>query len=89
MDAIDMAAWSYIPEGYPGQIVYFLSEKRKRELGGEQAAVGNWYELASGGLDVFHVPGDHLDILKEPHVQIVAEHLWACLDEVRVSSEFM
>ena len=38
--------------------------------------------MASGGLDVFHVPGDHLDILKEPNVQIVAEHLSTCLDEV-------
>lgn len=81
-NAIEMAPWSYMPEVYPGRIIYFLSEKRKRDPGGAQAAVGDWYELAADGLNVFHIPGDHLGILREPHVQVVAEHLRACLDEV-------
>ncbi len=82
-NAIDMAPWSYVPEVYPGRIIYFLSETRREPPGGEQATIGNWYELAAGGLNVFHVPGDHLDILKEPHVRILAEHLRDCLDEAQ------
>ena len=85
-DALDMAPWSYVPEVYPGRITYFLSEKRERTLGGPEAAIGSWYELAAGGLDEFHVPGDHLGMLKEPHVRIVAEHLNACLDEAQMDA---
>jgi thioesterase domain-containing protein len=84
-NALDMAPWSYVPEVYPGRVIYFLSEERKMTSGGSEAAIGSWYELAAGGLDEFHVPGDHLGMLKEPHVQIVAEHLTACLDEAQMS----
>ena len=41
-----------------------------------------WDELTTAGLQVLPVPGNHFTILREPHVQIVAERLRACLDAV-------
>jgi thioesterase domain-containing protein/acyl carrier protein len=82
-NALEMARRSYIPKVYPGRIIYFLSGKREKAPGGVQAAIGDWYDLAADGLNVFHIPGDHLKILEEPHVRVVAEHLRTCLGEVQ------
>ncbi len=43
----------------------------------------SWGELASGGLEIYDVPGDHYSIFEEPHVQVLAEKLKACLDDVQ------
>ncbi|MBC8229645.1 amino acid adenylation domain-containing protein [bacterium] len=83
MDALNRASGSYVPQVYPGRITYFLAEKRQGFSGSPQTRIGAWYELAAGGLDVRVVPGDHLGMLKEPHVRVLAEQLRACLDEAR------
>ena len=85
-NALDKAPWSYKPREYPHRIIYFLSEKRRQLFGDPQAAVGSWCELAIGGVDIRVISGNHLDMLKEPHVQILAEQLKDCLDEVPVKS---
>ena len=41
--------------------------------------VEGWWALAGGGIDVHEIPGSPLDIVKEPHVQVLAEKLGACL----------
>ncbi|MFQ3632501.1 amino acid adenylation domain-containing protein [Roseiflexus sp.] len=38
-----------------------------------------WGHLASGGVDVFEVPGDHISMLHPPHVQVLARRLEACI----------
>ena len=85
-NALDKAPWSYVPQEYPHRIIYFLSEKLRQVSGDPLAAVGSWCELAIGGVDIRVIPGNHLDILKEPHVQILAEQLRDCLDDVPVKS---
>jgi thioesterase domain-containing protein len=39
-----------------------------------------WGELTRSGVEVLTVPGNHFTMLREPHVQIVAERLRRCLD---------
>jgi len=85
-NALDRAPWSYKPREYPHRIVYFLSEKRRKLFGDSLAAAGSWRELAIGGVDIRVIPGNHLDILKEPHVKILAEQLKDCLDGVQAKS---
>jgi thioesterase domain-containing protein len=34
-------------------------------------------------LEVYHVPGDHIGILKEPHVGVLATNLKACLERAQ------
>jgi aspartate racemase len=43
-----------------------------------------WQKIAAGGLEVHDIPGDHIGILKEPHVRVLAEKLKACLDKAQV-----
>lgn len=83
MDALNRASGSYVPQVYPGRITYFLAEKRQGFSGTPRTRIGAWYELAAGGLDVRVVPGDHLGMLKEPHVRVMAEQLRSCLDEAQ------
>lgn len=40
-----------------------------------------WHELALGGLELYDIPGDHLGILHEPHVQVLAEKLKTCISK--------
>jgi len=42
-----------------------------------------WSEVVGEGLDIHDVPGDHFSIFEEPHVQVLAEKLRACLNEVQ------
>jgi thioesterase domain-containing protein len=49
-------------------------------------AYGGWGDVALGGVDVYEVPGQHMDLFKEPSVQVLASGLRACLDRARVAS---
>jgi thioesterase domain-containing protein len=39
-----------------------------------------WADLARGGVDVRSVPGNHYNMVKEPHVAALAEELKRCVD---------
>jgi thioesterase domain-containing protein len=39
-----------------------------------------WRPYAHGGVEVIDVPGDHMSILAEPHVAVMAHHLRDVLD---------
>jgi aspartate racemase len=68
----------YVPQVYPGRVTLFKAMDTvppdvDPELG--------WGELAAGGIEIHEVPNDHLGMLREPGVQILAEKLKACLDQ--------
>jgi thioesterase domain-containing protein/acyl carrier protein len=74
---------SYEPEAYQGRITCFLREKFSHN---HKKVIGDWYDLAVGGLDARFVPGNAINMWREPHVQILAEQLTACLDEAQKNS---
>jgi len=61
----------YVPEVYPGRLIIF-------KAAGDSRDPRSWERLAAGGLEVVDVPGDHLNVLNEPHVQLWAEELKSC-----------
>jgi thioesterase domain-containing protein/acyl carrier protein len=66
------ALQTYQPQRFPGKITLFRSIEH-----GKGVYYG-WGELASGGVEVFDVPGNHRGILQEPNVRLLAEKLRAC-----------
>jgi thioesterase domain-containing protein len=42
-----------------------------------------WDRVATGGVEVHEVLGEHLELLKEPYVEGVAATLQECLDRAR------
>ncbi len=42
-----------------------------------------WSRLAGEGLEIRHVPGNHITLIQEPHVRELAEQLEACLQRAQ------
>ena len=74
---------SYVPQVYPGRITLFLGEAAKY-LHDPQMG---WGWLAGGGVEVHEVSGNHTDMLREPHVQVLADKLRTCLDQAQMDDE--
>ncbi len=66
----------YVPQKYPGKIVYLKSEEP-----GDRDNL--WRQLAMGGVEVRRVSGQHLSMLKEPHLLRLADTLRECLVEAQ------
>ena len=75
------ALGQYIPKPYAGRTTLFRAHTRppfhslEPDLG--------WGDLAVGGIDIIHIPGNHLRILYEPYVRIFVERLRDCLAQLK------
>jgi thioesterase domain-containing protein len=69
---------SYTPQTYPGRVTLLRAAERADSFD----PILGWDSLAAGGVKVYTVPGDHYTLLKEPNVQVLAERLRTCLDEI-------
>ena len=79
-------------EAYPNKITLF----RASELHPGDAAFGGlsdeiqkdptfgWRQLSMEAVEVHSVPGDHVTMMVEPHVQILAERLGVCLEHTQI-----
>ncbi len=67
----------YVPTSYSGRIVVFRAHRQPRNR--IRDLYLGWGKLAKGGVDVHFIPGDHGNVLKEPHVQGLAAALKKCL----------
>jgi len=72
---------NYEPRAYPHKVTLF----KTTDLHGARArdATQGWRMLAAGGVDVHRIPGDHMSLLRQPHVQVLSAKLAACLDEAQ------
>jgi thioesterase domain-containing protein len=70
----------YVPQVYDGHVTLFWASS---DLRASVNFVEGWRALAGGGIDVHEIPGNHLDIVKEPHVQELAKKLSGCLEQAR------
>lgn len=75
------AAKNYMPRPYSGKVVLFRAIDRSGFEAYSDAQWG-WGSLTTGGLEAHAIPGDHLGILKEPNVQVLAAKLKVCLEGV-------
>ena len=69
---------SYLPGPYAGRVTLFRAVEsttlhRDTTLG--------WRALASRGVEVHEIPGDHYSMVREPHLRVLAERIKDCLDE--------
>lgn len=77
----------YTPRAYPGRVILFRSSQKG--LGQLSDPRAGWNTYAVRGLEIHEILGNHDNILLEPQVRIVAEHLKTCLDEARVASQIL
>ena len=74
-----LAIRRYRPGTYPGKITLFPPSDRS--VGEYHDPQQGWGSLALGGVEIHHVTGNHLTMLSEPNVEVVAEKLAACLGQ--------
>ena len=64
---------AYRPRPWAGRITFLRAQTQPLLLLHDEDALG-WTALAGGGIDVITIPGNHLTIMREPHVgQLAAE----------------
>lgn len=71
------AVKDYEPQTYAGNVTLFLAS----DLTADYDLHDGWRELVDGDIETFEIPGNHIDIIKDPHVRPLAEKLKACLDK--------
>lgn len=72
----------YIPQPYPGNAFLFQSSKGYRNPLNRSASPNlGWGAVVQGKLEGEMIPGDHLGMLVEPNVNVLAEKLQKALDK--------
>ncbi|BAY48760.1 condensation domain-containing protein [Scytonema sp. HK-05] len=85
----------YTPKVYPGRVTLFRASEPStfsklylptpKDWSSRDPQHG-WSGLASEGLEIHDVPGDHFSLFQEPHVQVLAQKLKACLNQAQTNS---
>lgn len=74
------AVKDYVPHVYSGRATLFLAAD---DLTAAYDVEEGWHDLLGGGLEKVEISGNHLDIVKEPHVRVLAEKLRVALDRAQ------
>jgi acyl-CoA synthetase (AMP-forming)/AMP-acid ligase II/thioesterase domain-containing protein len=79
---IQDAADNYQLTAYPGRVVICMAQKRWGYPGDPAIRITPWRQWVSGQFDSYVIPGEHLTIFKEPHVQVLANTLKPYLEAI-------
>jgi len=74
--------FAYEPRAYPHKVTLFSTDEVRNNRGRRESTMG-WGKLAAGGVEVHEITGNHLSLLKPPHVQAFASKLAHCLARAR------
>ncbi|MCC5645521.1 amino acid adenylation domain-containing protein [Nostoc sp. CHAB 5824] len=80
-NANSQAVINYIPQVYPKRINLFRTRVQS-SIAEEEPSMG-WNQLAVGGTEIHHIPGNHLTMLRKPHIQVLAAQLRACIEKAQ------
>jgi thioesterase domain-containing protein len=76
------AVQNYKPQVYAGRLTLLRADERRLTAQETDDPTAGWGALATGGVDVQIVPGDHFTLLREPHVRALAERLRTSIDDL-------
>jgi thioesterase domain-containing protein len=77
--ANSQATLNYVPQVYPNSIT-LLRTSVQSNIAHQDPSLG-WSKLAGGKVEVHWGPGNHLTMLRKPHVQVLAEQLRVCIEK--------
>ena len=78
------ALHAYLPGSYPGPVTLFRAAGATAP---QPDPTCGWRSLATGGVEVHEVPGDHYSIVREPHVRVLSDLLRTRLDDATRRSD--
>jgi thioesterase domain-containing protein len=82
--ANSQAALNYVPQVYPNPIT-LLRTSVESSIAHQDPTLG-WSKLAGENVEVHWVPGNHLTMLRKPHVHVLAEQLRACIEKAQANA---
>ncbi len=77
-DASIEALKNYHAEPYPAPMALFRAESSAPRLHAD--SMGGWGRISRQQIQVFEIPGHHMNIFQPPHVSVFGEKLKSCLD---------
>jgi oxalate---CoA ligase len=77
---VAQAVNTYIPQQYQGKITLFCAEAG---MVSKDADHLRWRSVATGGVDVHLVPGEHSTLMSEPHVHVLVRKFQDCLAQIQ------
>ncbi|MEA5565925.1 AMP-binding protein [Anabaena sp. UHCC 0399] len=80
LQANSEALINYKSKLYQGRITLFSTNSR---FGSHEEPTQGWLDLATQGLEIYQIPGHHFNLLRSPHVEVLAQKLTACIEEVQ------
>jgi thioesterase domain-containing protein/acyl carrier protein len=72
------ATQNYQLHVYGGRITFFKASETLENTSGDPTM--GWSDWARGGVEVHIVPGNHANLIYEPHVEVLARKLTECLN---------
>lgn len=69
------AMMDYRPQPYPGKATLLFAEEKPQFIEVARDPLLGWGAHVQGGVEVVRIPGDHVHMLQEPNVGIVAQRL--------------
>ncbi len=78
-NAHNRAMFRYKPEIYSGKVTLFRASQQSGKTAKDPTM--GWNALATGGVEMHTVQGNHLNVLLQPQVEGLAKVLKACLDQ--------
>ncbi|BAY48354.1 amino acid adenylation domain-containing protein [Scytonema sp. HK-05] len=79
--ANSQATVNYVPQVYPHRITLFRTSVQSSIA--EANLTMGWGEIALKGVEIHNIPGNHLTMLRKPHIQVLAEQLKACIEKTQ------
>ncbi|HMJ26676.1 MAG TPA: thioesterase domain-containing protein [Pyrinomonadaceae bacterium] len=73
------AVKDYVPSTFAGDATLFLAT----DLTADYDLLDGWRELVQGRIEAHEITGNHINIIKEPYVRVLAEKLLGCLDRAQ------
>jgi amino acid adenylation domain-containing protein len=94
LKANSLSLINYVPQQiYPGRITLLrASETPPERLASRfseisQDSTWGWSEFSCEPVDMHFVPGNHITMMAEPHVQVLAEKLKVCIQQAQANSQ--
>jgi amino acid adenylation domain-containing protein len=76
-------AKAYTPKAYSGKVKLFKAMDVVSSINYQVDPLEmGWRKFVNGELEIYEVPGTHMGILEEPNVQVLAEKLRVCMDNL-------
>ncbi len=79
-EALFQSLLAYRPRAYPGRVTLFRT--RAQNVFSPHGVDKGWSRLALGGVEIKKIPGNHVNLYEQPHVQFFAEQLRDSLDRI-------